>query len=534
MIKKIYIIWLILAGGGLCSADLFAQQPNNWIDFNYIKKLNAWLTCENAAGLDQLTVKKTSYIEAFLNKGDGDFINYYQSNNSYSFGGLTESFYRFKNIVFYGKVDYSSFTGKNMGGSSLLDPYFSPFDIVEYADSTAGDKKMETYHLIGAMSFPICRKILLGVKADYKTVSYYKTKDLRHTNDLMDINVTAGIRYQYKNIVDIGFNYYFRRRVEGIAYQSEGNTDQQFNSLVSYGSFMGEQESYSSNGEGFSRGTSQKPIVDYIHGPTVQLDLFPKSTIHFFNEFSLKWRDGYFGKKSSVNIRYTDHEADILKYRGEILYKKANALHQLAIFIKQENLTNYKNSYKSETETSSGNTTIKYYGKTEVLDRTLIESSILYTGNLKIDNNNPIWVLKTGCSFWSREQVASVYPIYRKQDINQILVKASVKRNIIHDDNMFSITFGGIYGFGNGTAKKDGYYSSGDPDYATLDRYLYREYEYLTTSRIAGNIGFRYTKAFPQNYRLYGDVKYSYTKAFDVSSVGDYATRLRVSVGYIF
>jgi hypothetical protein len=531
MMMKIYTTWLLIIAGLFYAAQLGAQEQNNWTDFEYVKNENSWLTSENAAGLDKLSTDKISIIKAFYTKENGDFINFYQSDNSYSFGGLTESFYRLNKLVFYGQMEYSNFSGKNMGGSTVFDPYFSSFDIVEYADSTAGEKKMEIYHLTGALSIPLSENLVMGLKTSYQTISYYKTKDLRHTNDLMNIETTAGLSYSPGEIADVGVNYYFRKRTENTCYQSEGNTDQQFNSLISYGSFFGTQESFGN--EGMTGSEDDNPFVDYIHGASFQIDLFPKNNFHFFNEVGIKWRSGYFGQKSSVDIQYTEHEATIFHYNGVLSLKKNENLHQLSLSFDREDLNNYEKAYQEST-TEGGNTTVVYYGDNKVLDRTLSKASVLYTGNLKVSDNNPTWLINGGISFWRRDQMATLYPYYRKQDVKQLIATAMLKRNIIHDNNMYSLSLGGTYGSGSGTAKEDGSYTTASKNYASLDRYLYREYEYLTAARASGNIEFRYTKALPGNFKIYGGVQYSYTKAYDVSYIGDSFGKFAVNIGYIF
>src|SRR5574344_670664 len=83
-----------------------AAQPSdkNLYSFDYIKNSNGWLTSYNAAGLCVLPVQSISIAEAYANKSNGDFINYYQSNNSYNIGAQTESFLRIGEKVFtYGK-----------------------------------------------------------------------------------------------------------------------------------------------------------------------------------------------------------------------------------------------------------------------------------------------------------------------------------------------------------------------------------------------------------------------------------------------
>lgn len=533
MFERIYIMWLILAGGVLCSASLMAQPQNNWTDFEFVKNSDAWLTSENASGLDNLKIGKISLAEAFFNKSNGKFINFYQSNNSYTFGGQTESFFRLNDkVVFYGKMNYSNFSGKNMGGSTLIDPYYNSFDIVEYADSTAGNKKMETYDLNGGLSAHLWHGMLMGLKANYKTISYFKTKDLRHTNDLMDMSVTAGVRYKFKKIVDTGVNYYYRKTTENTYYKSIGNTDQQFNSLISFGSFFGMQERFSD--EGYTGSGDNIPFFNKFQGVSLQFDILPENKLHFFNELGIKFRSGYFGSNSSASIMYTRNEGDIYQYRGLISLFHRNTLHQLELKLGQEKLTNYEKSYRKETSTG-GNTTVVYYGENKVLNRTVLNASAVYTGNLQITDNNPAWVVNAGAYFYQKDQTAIVYPYYRKQTINQLMADVSIKRNIVRQNNLYSFRFGGDYGSGSGTAKIDGSYSSGSNGSAdTLDRYLYREYEYFTAPRVTGKTGFRYSRMMPKNLRIYGDIQYSYTKAFSIEYIGSTFGQLAVSIGCLF
>ncbi len=534
MLERIYKIWLILAGGALCSASLMAQPQSIWTDFGYIKNSDAWLTSENASGLNNLKIGKISLAEAFFNKSDGEFINFYQSSNSYAFGGQTESFFRLnEKVVLYGKMNYANFSGKNMGGSTLIDPYYNPFDIVEYADSTAGTKKMETYDLNGALSVHLWHGIFLGLKANYKTISYFKIRDLRHINDLMDMSVTAGIHYKFKKIVDGGINYYYRKTTENTRYESIGNTDQQFNSLISYGSFFGAQENFV-DGDTYTGSGDNNPFFNKFQGVSFQLDFLPENSFRFFNELGFKWRNGYFGKESLTSKKFTRNEGDIFQYRGLISRTYKDCFHQLEIKLEQERLTNYTITSKPETSTD-GNTTYVYISESKVLSRTVFNASLVYTGSLQVNQNNPGWVVNVGAYFYQKDQTAIVYPDFRKQTINQLMADASLKRNIVSQNNMYSFWLGGTYGSGGGTEKEDGSYSAGSSSSAdTLDRYLYREYEYFTASRITGKAGFRYSRMMPKNLRIYGDIQYSYTKAFSIEYIGDTFGQLAVGIGCLF
>lgn len=524
-----------MVGGTLCPASLKAQDQNFRADFSYIKNSDAWLNSENAAGLNNLKIEKISMAEIYFNKSDGKFINYFQSDNSYTLGGLTESFYRLNNkVTVYGRLRYSDFSGKNMGGSTLIDPYYNSFDIVEYADSTAGEKKMETYHLKGGLSSIVLKDLILGLCADYKTISYFKTRDLRHTNDLMDLTFTMGIRYKFKNLVDAGINYFYRKTTENTNYEAIGNMDKQFNSLICYGSFFGRQERFGDYG--FTGSGDDNPFFNAFQGITIQFDLFPENDFHFYNETGIKWRKGYFGKRSTTTIMYTENESNILFYKGMISKKNKNSLHQLSIHFDTENLTNFEKSYRKES-TIGGNSMIVYYGKNEVLDRGVINAKVTYTGNLNVKDMNPEWVISGGANFSSRDQTTTLYPFFRKQNINQYSVEASAKRNLFKESNIFTFNLNGTYGTGSGTQKEDGQYGSDSQSSAkSLDRYLFREYEYLTVSRATAMAGFRYTRQLPKNNNLciFGDIQYSFSKAFSTIYIGDTFSNLAISIGCIF
>lgn len=517
-------------------ANFFAQSNYGWVDFGYYKKSDAWFTSENAAGLNNVDSSRVSVIETFANKGQGNFINYFQSSNSYVYGGLTESFYRLnQRTVFYGKVHYSRFNGEEMGGSALIDPYYNPMNIIEYADSTAGIKSMDTYHLVGGFGTRLSDKLSLGLKMDYKTVSYFKTRDLRHVNDLLDMSVTAGFRYKWGRLADIGINYYYRRSIESIVFSSAGNTDQQFNSLISFGSFLGMQERFSLYG--YTASGNKRPYFNEFHGLTVQFELLPDYEVRLFNEVGVKFRNGYFGERSASSIVYTEHQADIFQYKGVVSIAKDASLHLVEANLKRESLENYENVYRRETIAGEASI-IEYYGQNKVLDQTIHEISLVYTGNLRIENNYPVWVFSLGTSYGSRKQTTIVYPVYRKQEMNLLSANLFVKRNLIIGNNLYGLHLGSSYATGSGVEKNDGQYGSSSGSQssaATLDHYLYREFEFLTAERMNGNIGFRYARLIDLNKSMiYADLGYCTTKAFSVSAIGDQYHQFMLTLGYAF
>jgi hypothetical protein len=536
MLKQIYkLIGLAMIGGALCFTSQAARPVSNTeFDFEFIKNSNPWLTSENAAGLNSLCIDKASVAEAYYKKDDGQFVDFYESNNSYTYGLYTESFYRLsKSVVFYGKIDYSDFTGKNMGGSVFYNPYYNPTNIVEYADSTAGGKQCESYHLVGALSVDLSKKLSGGLKIDYNTISYFKTKDLRHANDILDMSVTAGLSYKAGKVITAGLNYFYRRSVESITFSSAGNTDQQFYSLIDFGAFYGKQERFGEEGYTASRDT--KHYFNEFHGLSLQVELFPKAKFMFFNELGLQLRNGYYGKRSMLSYIYSEHNSDIINYKGVLSYKKRSALHQAEINFGYEKLANYKNDYKEYTP-SGGSTTVIRTSHNQALSQTNTQLSVAYTAYLGLVDNRSRWEITAVANGANRDQKTILYPFYRKQQITTFDASLGLKYNVMKAADTYSVYCNTGYGTGSGVVKEDGRYSSNSNEaFESLDRYLYREYEYFTASRINETLGFRYARSVEERkLRLYGDVSYRYTKAFETSYIGDSFGTLTIKLGCNF
>ncbi|MBB4035351.1 hypothetical protein GGR21_001240 [Dysgonomonas hofstadii] len=528
----------MLLGGVFGSAGIAAQDSiRSLSDFEYIKNQEAWFTSDNAAGLHTLPVKDVSIAEVYLNKSNGKFINYFESGDSYQYGGKAESYFRMNpKVVLYGYVEYSRFVGKEMSGSAFIDPYYMPFDIVEMSDENSGKKELERYHLAGAISAEVYKGLRLGGKIDYLTGNYAKIKDLRHQNTLMDMYLTLGASYQINPLIEIGANYFYRRNTEGMNFKTYGNTDRQYYSLISFGSFYGRSELFGDSGY-TSKTSGTTPVFNQFNGGAVQLNLNLSPKVNLFNEFTYKSRDGYYGIKSSTTIQYTRHEGNLLEYNGMFSLKTKSDLHSVRLVAGLEKLDNYEKIYKRIT-TSAGNTIIEYYGETQMLERKDINAGIEYTGNIGLKDNHPTWVLKAGGNFSSREQTVSVYPYYRKQTIRSFVGNVSARRSIFSGNNIYSISLGAGYGSGSGTPNNDGLYatpSSSQKEPESSDMHLNREYEYLTASRFGINAGFKFDTPVSQSVNGYVGLDCSFTKAMDIKYLqGSSYTSATIKIGCSF
>lgn len=540
LLSRKYIITFLLAlsGGVLCFARAVAQQTDSaWRDMDYIRNGNAWLRSGNVLGLQYLSVNKISDAKAYFYKSDGEFINYYQSDNSYSAGASTESFYRLSpKVVFQGKVLYENFKGQNMGGSAFIDPYAAPLDIDEYADSTKGTKKLERYNLLGAVSAKISSRWALGGKINYEAANYAKTKDLRHINKLLNMDVQAALGYSVHKALEIGVSYDYVRRIESVVFNMFGNTDRQYLSLINYGSFFGSKELF--DGSGISPGYTlqSNPMVNNTHRISLQVDIHLNQRTEWFNDFSYGMRSGYFGQKESGSIVFTEHHAKQYAYNGALFLRRGSTLHNFGIKAGYENLQNMLNIYRAETDTG-GTTTIVYYGQNQVLQQKITNAEMSYTGYFGVQDNNPRWTLKAGGNYYRREQTTTLYPFYRWQLLNSYAFGISGNRNFVRDKNMYSIALGLDYDSGGGTAKDDGTYitpSSSQTTPATKDNYLYEEYEYFTKPHIKSLLGLKYSRIINTQVMGFVQLGFAYTKAFDVIYTGSNFRSVNFTVGCTF
>ena len=532
---KIKIAFVLFFGGVLYSAKLAAQQDSVAADVAYVAKNNAWLFSNNAIGLKYFPLSKLSNAQLYLDKRDGDFKNYYQSNNSYRYGLAAESIYRLSpKVVVSGEINYHSFKGSNMAGSAFLDPYQNPFDIVEWDDTNKGTKKSESYKLAGALATQLNSRFSIGGKLNYLAENYAKTRDLRHVNKLLDMKLSLGGAYRLSNMIELGMNYNYFRRIESIYFNTYGNTDRIYNSLINFGSFFGRKELYSRNG--YTAENLKRPLKNSTHGASMQLNFTPSSRVKWFNELTYGKRKGYYGENGTATILYTNHESETYQYKGQLSVTGGNIEHHLTLISDYKTLVNKENIFRRQT-TAGGVDQIIYYGQSEALDQQQLEASLDYTIYKNVVNYRPKWAFSLKGNYFRRLQRATLFPFYRDQTINSYQASANVKRNIVKSTKMYSIGLGLGYGSGSGLANHDGLYAAPSDTQtapASMDLYLYQEFEYFTKPRVSADLDLQYTRKLKRNISPYLKLNYSFTKAFDTQFLGGYFGIAGLSIGCIF
>lgn len=512
--KKYFTILLSLIVHTLAAQDSVGIR---YPALAYVQQTEAWLDSRNAAGLLFVPVWKVSMAEVFAAKGDGGFVNYYQSDDSYEWGAGAESYYRLNNrAVLYGKVRYTNFMGQNMTGSAFIDPAYNAFDLSEMADSTRGTKNMETFLLAGGVATHLGHGVSLGGKVHYRTANYAKYRDLRHTNKLLDLTASAGVNYQLPAGNDswsliVGGCYLYRRSVEGLSFNMYGVTDKQYYTLINFGGFYGNSELWSASGSK-SYTIDSKPVFNEFNGGAIQLNLRLQNAWSVFCEASYLNRTGYYGKKSPNTYVFTNHNGTEISVDGRLEYNRANYRHSLSLQAGKEHLENYE--LISHEDIQGSRSDIIYTGKNLMLNRNITTFNAEYTGSSGIKNFCPAWQFKAGGDYFSRNQQVSIYPYYRLQNIWNYNAHASASRNILNGKNQYGITLGALYGAGGGIPKDDKTYappSSQQKPPKSLDQLLYREYEYLTAARWAVHTELEYARNINPALCAYVNLKYNLT-----------------------
>lgn len=528
-----FFIWLL--GGVLCSARS-ASQPvdTGWADIDLVRQSHAWLNSGQATGLQFLPVNKLSIATLSAQKANGNFRNFYHSNDSYTLNASTESFYRLnERVVFQGKVDYGYFQGKNMGGSALMDPYKYSVDIDEYADSTAGTKKTEQYLLMGAVSAQLSHRLNLAGSVNYIAANYTKIKDLRHINKLLDLDAQIGISYQLTKKLMIGASYTYSRRIETSGFKVFGNTDRQYLSLINFGSFYGLSELYTEN-YGYTSQTN--PFTNMRHTGALQFAWTINPALQLFQQLSYQQRNGYYGRKGSSSIVYTEDNGNQYASTSVLTLSKNQSIQHFKFSAAYETVENFENVYQISTP-AGGSSIITYYGQNKVLNQDRTTLSAEYNGFWKIKDNQPLWSVQAVVDYSTTSKTAVRYPYFRKQEINSYGIHASGKRNWKGKTLLYTTSIGLGYASGSGTAKNDGLYappSSSQVPPASKDNYLYQEYEYFTSPRAEISPALQVGREINKRVFAFAKLSYSYTRAFETVYNGKDHRSIGLNIGCYF
>lgn len=465
-----------------------------------------WLESRNAAGLNTMPTGRNSIAEIMFRKDDGGLVPDEESDDSFLAGAMTESYLKISDrLYFYGKLDYTFFNGRNMGGPILMDPSYNPINFYEASDTTRGVKRSEMYHLAGGIAYDFDGRWSVGAKINYESGDMSKLKDPRFLNVWMDMDLSAGFRFAPSETISFGASLEYRRTLESLTGNIFGTTDKQYFTYIDYGGYFGRKELFDST-DGMVPTSSNRPMFNTFYGGSVQIGTGRK--VRTFHQLTFLRRSGYFGERGSTSITYTEHYGNIFGYDGEVSFHSGNDIHRIEADFCFSNLINLENVYRHSTQTGQ-NTVVEYLSQNTVLDRRGVEAGISYTAQLGIKGRYPQWSYGIRADLYNTASLTTLYPFYRRSSRNTVAASAYGNRNFLAGKgNIITVGLEAVFSTGYGIAKDDGTLAQSTSDSPhSMDICLYRDYEYRTLPQTGGEVTFTYTKEFSE--RLSGYVRLS-------------------------
>lgn len=375
---------------------------------------NPWLKSGNAAALTTYNDSTIAHATLYYMHDDGrrqtlsDGFAQTLSNGKRQerYGADVQSVYRLSpSVVVYGRAAYQSTSVTEATGSMLFPTsQLMPFDLVEDDDNNAGDKRMEVFHIDGAIGWQLTRRLALGAQLNYTTGTYAKHRDLRHSNTLMDLDarLNAFIQLPYNSGVGLGVLY--RRSTETMLFKTYGTTDRIYTTLIDYANGWGERETFGT--EGFTDSKNELPLLSEYVGITVQ-----GAFNRLFANATYTHRTGYYGRKSQYSASHARHHGDgfALHLRYDVA-RQAQRLLWIDARMTTERLTTERENYRRTTATNgTAASYYEYFEPTKMADKAQTYGSLAMNAYWKPAASIYLWHMAGGIGYWVRRQTAYVF-----------------------------------------------------------------------------------------------------------------------------
>lgn len=468
------------------AAESAGQAPVR--DYRYaLQSEGPWLQSGNAAALSSLGADSFSSAVLSFGKYDGGLVSTGGSDDCLDADLYTESYKRISDrLVFSGRLGYSYFSGKNMGGQILMEPLYNPVNFLEADLSTAGGKVQEDYSMSGGLSWSPSGRWAAGVQMDYTASDRTKHKDPRFRNVWMDLRVSPGAAFALSDDFRLGTNLIYRRTIEQLTARLFGTVDREYSILVDQGSFYGTQERFEGD-IGYVSATNDRTMINDFAGLSFQM-----GTASFYNQLTALWRSGYYGKRSSSSVVFCEFSGPEAEYSAELRIRRADRTHIVRADAGWKRLSNYTNSY-SYTVEEGMNAQVVYHGSNLSLLRNDLSLAASYVLNAEEGGFLPGWVAEAHADGFVRSQTTTAYPSYREQYYFNAGISLRLERNMKLGKGCLTLGGGALFRIGGGTPASDGSSASGTSKMKSFDEYLYTQFEYDTAPRAGAGLYAAYT-----------------------------------------
>lgn len=449
-------------------------------DYGFVTDTNPYLFLSNPAGT-AFWDGRIAVAELSFDRQDGGLRDIDQSPDCWEVKAGTESYTRINKLVsFYGKLSWSDFLGKDMGGPVLMDPGYNPVNFYESRDTDLGTKKRELYSLKGQIGLSPWKKWRFGAGIDYEAGDQIKVKDPRFSNIWMDLGVSAGLLFSPTRRFSVGFSALWRNTVESVKGGIYGANDIQYFIQTDKGGFYGTVAQLAGD-DNYVPETTARPMNNQWAGGALQVVIGER----YSGDLSFAVRSGYWGNKSSSSATFFEFSGYKAGYKGLLLIPGSNNLHRFEWHLGYEKLSNNENVFQY-VKPEGGSTVVKYTGKNHIMDRKVADAGIDWRWHKGTENGRPVFTLGAAAGWNYLTQKTSIYPFWRKQAIGKADVKLFCQKNwfITRNDLILTADLAAFGQTGYGTKKEDGSQANTtSTSLRSFDMYLDRHYEFETAPR---------------------------------------------------
>lgn len=480
LIAAVFVLALALPARG--------QGGEGVQDYRLAKDALPWASLSNPALMDAFQ-GRMAMVELQFDTNFGGLASLTESPASYLGGASTESYYRIgERITFFGLLDWKYFSGKDMGGEVLMDPYYNPVNFLESSVETTGTRNRERYGLQGGLSFRLGRKWAAGARVSYTAADQTKVKDPRFSSIWMDLTADAGISWKPSESLTLGASFQYRNTLEMLKGGIYGTTDKQYFIQTDKGAFLGTTAELAGD-YNYVPVTESRPMANQFFGGALQVVLKDQ----FSAEAWFRTRDGYYGRQSSSTATFFEFGGYQAGLRSVLLLPSGNNLHRLSADFSLESLENRENQFRYITPTGQS-TVVEYTGQSKVLERLDLAGSLDYAWHMGTGGYRPRFILGLKLEGRSRKQSASLFPLSRDQRISSFSADVYGQKNFPTAQALWTLELHGLAAGGLEGYRED----RSDPaavstTIKSFDTWMNRQTEYETAFRAGGGIALEYS-----------------------------------------
>ena len=466
-------------------------------DFQYFVETHPHLTVSNGAVLSFLECAPISMASLSFDKGNGGLIPLEGSPDDWKASAATESFWRVSDrLSFYGKLGYSHFRGKDMGGTVLMDPSYNPIGFLEEDYSARGTKKRETYSLAGSIAYALSEPVTLGFAANYTSADQVKYKDPRFQNVWMDMSLRPGAMFRLSPRFAMGVNLEYRHTLEKISAKLFGTVDHDYYMLVDQGNFYGSRERFEGDA-GYISVTNERPLSHSFYGLSLQA-IATRGESRYCGELKAYYHNGSYGNRSSTSVVFCEFKGPEVSYTGSFVHPEGRNLHKMGLEASFSMVDNFTNTYKHEVEMGMTGK-IVYLGQSQTFSKSDIRAGVSYAffGDTS-SGYLPAWELKARAGAVCKLQQTKIYPFNRDWTSVAIDCCVSGGRHFALNKNVFSVLASASFLSGFGDPRKDKLASGAVTTMRSFDDYSNRQFEYETASRLGVGVELEYARIISQ------------------------------------